>query len=793
MKYILFIILSISLQSAYIFAQKKIWFEEDFLNNKKNWYLPNEANFKGKIENGKYLVEVSNDNLQSISKNIYIDSKKNYTFTMDYVHKEGSGDIGMIIYGKNGYSYTVYINGSQKMVKFVGIDGKGNKYTYLPSKKMKKMKPNGEPNTFMLKYTPKSVSFYLNKKKFYSGSFKKEILNWKNGTFTLMFNGKGTYEIDKITVMQDNEINLVKDLDTTLVVVPLGKNINDPKAQDQLAPLVSPDGKYLYFVRDITGEDQDIYMSEWQDTAWSEAKPVKELNNLSSNTIISITPDNNMVFLRGEYESGSSYSKLGFSISYRTAKGWGQPEKVNMKNFYNRNRYSSFCMSADGKVMIMAVERDDTQGEKDLYVSFLKRKGKKWTEPENMGKIINGFGDEATPFLAADGRTLYFASTSHPGYGHYDIFVSRRIGKGYSKWTKPENLGSVINTDGFDAYYTVPASGEWAYITRVNVICKIGLPKSVRPKPVILVEGKVLNSKDNTPLEAEITYYDADNPKEELGIARSNPVDGSYKIALPAGTKYTFSAEKENFNPTTEKVDAVNITEYTEIHRDLYLTPTEMQVKKQANFILKGVVYNAKTKTPLRANVTLRDEMSNFAVVVIGSDSTNGTYSVEIPYNANNTKGYSIVGTAEGYVPAIDKIDASTISEGKELIKDLYLTPIEVGVVVRLNNIFFDFGKDNIRQDESIVELNRVIKFLKDNPMVQIEIGGHTDNVGDNTYNQKLSEGRANAVRKFLLERGVKESQVTAKGYGESKPVMGNDTEEGRQQNRRVEFTVLKK
>lgn len=792
-KLVLSVVLSVLFNVVVGQPKMKVWFNDEFNDNKNHWEIRNDKDFNTKIENGKYVITLNdNDNLQVVTKHVYIDSEKDYEFVMNYTHKEGSGDIGMVVQGKGGHLYAIYINGSQKTVKFAGIDKNNNRIVYLPSKRVKKMKPIGEPNVFRIKYTPKSISFYINKKRFYDGSIKKELTNWKNGTFNIMFNGRGIYEIDQFTVYQDNKINLVKDLDTSLVVTQLNENINDPKAKDQLSPLVSPDGKYLYFVRDY-GNNQDIYVSQWQDTTWSLAKPVKELNNLSSNTIISITPDNNMVFLRGEYEPGSNVSKTGFSISYRTANGWGQPERVNMKNFYNNNQYSEFCMSADGKVMIMAVERNDSRGERDLYVSFLKRKGKKWSEPENMGRIINGFGDEASPFLAADGRTLYFASTTHPGYGYYDIFVSRRTGNGYKKWTKPENLGPVINTDGFDAYYTVPASGEYAYITRGDKICKIGLPKSVRPKPVILVEGKVLNSKDNSPIEAEITYYDANNPKEELGIARSNPTDGSYKIALPAGVKYTFSAEKENFNPTTEKVDATNITEYTEIHRDLYLTPKEMQVKKQANFILKGVVYNAKTKTPIRANITLRDEMGNFAVAVIGSDSTTGAYSVEIPYNANNTKGYGIIGTQEGFIPATDRIDASAISEGKEITKDLYLNPIEVGVVVRLNNIFFDFGKATIRQDESITELNRVIKFLKDNPTVQIEIGGHTDNVGDEAYNQKLSQDRANAVKKFIIERGVKDTQVTAKGYGESKPVASNDTEEGKQQNRRVEFTILKK
>jgi outer membrane protein OmpA-like peptidoglycan-associated protein len=152
---------------------------------------------------------------------------------------------------------------------------------------------------------------------------------------------------------------------------------------------------------------------------------------------------------------------------------------------------------------------------------------------------------------------------------------------------------------------------------------------------------------------------------------------------------------------------------------------------------------------------------------------------------------YILTGSAEGYINATDSVwinaeDVTPIS------KDLYLQPIEVGVTVRLKNIYFDFDKTTLKS-QSFVELNKVVDFLKQNKTVEIEISGHTDSKGSDEYNENLSQGRSQAVVDYLIEQGIDTNRLSAHGYGESKPVDTNDTEEGRANNRRVEFTITKK
>lgn len=136
-------------------------------------------------------------------------------------------------------------------------------------------------------------------------------------------------------------------------------------------------------------------------------------------------------------------------------------------------------------------------------------------------------------------------------------------------------------------------------------------------------------------------------------------------------------------------------------------------------------------------------------------------------------------------------VNTSTLTEYKEITKDLYLSPIEVGQTIRLNNIFFEFAKADLKP-ESYGELDRVVKFLNENPSIEIKLSGHTDNVGNDAANLTLSENRAQSVLKYIVSHGVSASRITAKGFGKTKPVTGNETDEGRQLNRRVEFTIVK-
>jgi outer membrane protein OmpA-like peptidoglycan-associated protein len=394
------------------------------------------------------------------------------------------------------------------------------------------------------------------------------------------------------------------------------------------------------------------------------------------------------------YNSDGSPKGAGISISNKTANGWSVPQDVKIDNYYNKGGSNEFCMSADRKVFLFAIKRDDTYGDNDLYVSFLKDNGE-YTEPKNLGSTVNTSAWEISPFLAADGVTLYFGSPGHPGYGSTDIFVTKRLDSTWTKWSEPQNMGPDINSSSWDAYFSIPASGNYAYVVSDKEsiggidIFRIKLPNALKPKPVVLVYGKVLNSKTNEPVDANIAYNILSTNKE-VGIAISNIKDGSYKIVLPADEVYSFLAKKENFYSVAENIDLKNITEYKEIERNLYLAP------------------------------------------------------------------------------------------------------IEIGETIRLNNLFFDFNKSNIRT-ESFAELDRILKLLNDNPNMTVEIAGHTDNVGTDAYNLKLSGDRANAVKTYLLGKGIAAERISSKGYGKSKPCVPNTTEEGRQKNRRVEFTILKK
>jgi outer membrane protein OmpA-like peptidoglycan-associated protein len=290
---------------------------------------------------------------------------------------------------------------------------------------------------------------------------------------------------------------------------------------------------------------------------------------------------------------------------------------------------------------------------------------------------------------------LYFSSKGHPGYGSNDMYVSTRLDDSWTNWSEPLNLGSSINTVGWDAYFSVPANGEYAYfVSYTNSIGKGDvfrqkLPTSAKPAPVVLISGRVLHEKTKQPLRAKIIYENLSDGTI-VGEAYSDSITGEFKIILPAGKKYGIGANKNGFFSVSENIDLTKLNEYQEIK------------------------------------------------------------------------------------------------------KDLLMVPIEVGSVARLNNIFFDLNKSTLTSD-SYNELKKLIKVLNTYPNMKIEIGGHTDNVGSETYNLDLSNKRAKSVYDYLISKGVSSSRLTYKGYGKSKLILNGDSEEANQINRRVEFLILQK
>ena len=366
--------------------------------------------------------------------------------------------------------------------------------------------------------------------------------------------------------------------------VNLGSSVNS--GFSEVAPIISYDSKKLYFTR---GSNPDAGGREWDQNVWySERdtnggfKPAVKMgppiNNERNNWVISVSPDRNTLILGNIYKPKYA-GEEGISISHYTGDGWTFPEKIEIKNFYNLNNQSGFCLGGDGKTLYQCIERYDTYGGLDVYVSFLLDNGT-WTEPMNLGPQINTAADEISPFIAADGVTLYFSTSGYPGYGSNDMFITKRLDTTWENWSRPMNLGKNLNTNSWDAYYTIPASGDYAYfVSSKNTfgkedIFRVLLPESLRPEPVVLISGKVLNAKTGEPLKAKIKYEILPDGKE-AGIARSNPRTGEYLIVLPAGKKYGFMAETETYIAINENLDLTDINSYKEIHRDLSMVPIE--------------------------------------------------------------------------------------------------------------------------------------------------------------------------------------------------------------------------
>ncbi|MCK5705971.1 MAG: PD40 domain-containing protein, partial [Cyclobacteriaceae bacterium] len=235
-------------------------------------------------------------------------------------------------------------------------------------------------------------------------------------------------------------------------------------------PLLSPDGKTLYFVRqnapENTGgvsDDQDIYFSEFINNRWTLAQNIGEpLNDVYPNGICSISADGNTIWVINAYNSDGTVED-GISVSTKSEAGWSKPKKLDIIGFSNSNQFQDYFVSNSTEVILMAIEREDSSGDQDLYVSF-KLDFDIWSLPLNLGMTINTPDVEYAPFLAADNRTLYFSSNGHGGDPlPSDVYFCSRLDDSWLKWTRPKPVGPEINSNGWDGYFTLSTNNDYAY------------------------------------------------------------------------------------------------------------------------------------------------------------------------------------------------------------------------------------------------------------------------------------------------------------------------------------------
>src|SRR5258708_3102934 len=548
---------------------------------------------------------------------------------------------------------------------------------------------------------------------------------FKVSAVKLEFDGKvlsDYFSIDAVAI-SDSNYPIIADivrpelLASGLLIERLDKNVNTE--YNDFNELLSADGKTLYFSRqnhpgNIGGvkDKEDIWYSELgPDGKWTLAKNAgPELNNAYPNfvnSVTSATPDGKaaLLVLGNEYKDNGKMVS-GVSVSNNVGGKWTKPKSLTIKNNYNYSDKAHYFLSNTQKVILMSVDREDTRGGRDMYASF-SQTDSVWTEPINLGSVVNTAGDELTPFLASDDKTLYFSSNGFSGYGGSDIYVSKRLDDTWTNWSEPQNMGPEINSKNDDMFFNIPSTSDFAYFSRAVTpenfdIYRVKMPFFKNPEPIIIVKGKLVDAKTGKPISAKIIYEKLPDGKE-VGKTYSNPENGEYEIHLPGGYLYGFRAEAKDHLSEHQNLDLRNFKEPGTVREDMKLQPVQEEV----------------------------------------------------------------------------------------VIAPIKVAPVEENAKITLNNIFFDFDKSDLKT-ESFPELNRIADLMKEKTGMQIELAGHTDQIGSEEYNLGLSERRARAVANHLIGKGITKERISVVFFGESKPIDLSGTKEGYAKNRRVEFKIIK-
>lgn len=436
-----------------------------------------------------------------------------------------------------------------------------------------------------------------------------------------------------------------------------------------------------------------------------------------------------------------------FYASTKDSSGRWQPAELLQGDvnsaLYNEGAHS---ISPDGKYLFFTgCNRPDGLGSCDIYVA--RREGDRWGTPHNLGAPVNTRGWEAQPALSADGRTLYFVSNRPGGQGGYDIWYSVLAEDG--SWSSPRNLGPVINTPYEEGSPYIHADNQTLYFV------SDGWP-GFGNKDIFRSE---LDSAGRWQRPVNLGYPINDHHEQRALSVSMN------------GREAFFS---------TKRAD-------TSGGLDIYSFELPPNVRPHPVAYLTGAIVDAESGRPIPAEVRLTDITTDREVYQEQADYEDGNFLAPLPFG----RTYALHIRQPGYLffsAHYPLNDSAYVNERYEV--RVALSPIKKGKTGTLSNIFFDTDRYELLP-KSRTELNNLIGFLNDNENVRIEVAGHTDNTGSEAHNQTLSENRARAVYNYLVQAGIPSSRLQYRGYGASRPVAGNETEAGRQQNRRTDFTVI--
>jgi len=592
MKYVLLLLLGCT-SPLFLSAQTHYLMQEDFTSPSYSWQFKSDSNGQYLYDGQRLSIDRSNQTDQFATySHLAINPKTDYKIEALVKQTKGAnaGSYG-IHWGshfesRSTFSFIINSSGSFKIYSSWGSRIK----EFTAWRKSAAIRGKGQNNKLTIHKRQESIFFSINEQEV--AEIRASKVHFQGGKIGLVLNGEIGISVEYFHVLQDKPvINELADK-SQIIKEKLPYPINTEA--EELMPIVSYDGKSLYFTRNEGNERaQEIWRSSLENEHWGNPKKLGfPLNTPGHNNVMGISTDNAKLILSNTYsEDGLSLTHNGFSISKWDGEEWSIPEKIEISSYINSSNTAETSLSAKGDAMILSVKTGYNEGMNDLYLSTSRSYTKSWSGARTLGKVVNSFGNEITPFLAADGKTLYFSSEGHSGYGDMDIFMSRMLDERGYEWSEPINLGPEINTANWDGYFTIPAHGNWAYMVSASDslaqldLYRVKLPEALKPDPVVLIKGRVLDAVTKEPLHARL-YFESLPKGRRQNVVKSKASDGSYQIILPYGKHYGYYTQLEGYLSTHGNIDLQQKENYQEITRDIYLSPLS-----EGSFISLNNVY----------------------------------------------------------------------------------------------------------------------------------------------------------------------------------------------------------
>lgn len=459
-----------------------------------------------------------------------------------------------------------------------------------------------------------------------------------------------------------------------------------------------------------------------------------------------LTADGNQILFTKRDGTGNFDKEDIYTAFKKEDGGWTPPQGISqtINSPYNEGTCS---VTADGNILIYtSCDAPDSQGSCDLYIAY-KVNGA-WQRPSNMGPKVNSRSWDSQPSLSADGRLLFFSSNRKGGYGGNDIWYSVRQNDG--TWSEAKNLGSTLNT---------PKDEISPFMFFNNEILFFSSDGHQGFGGMDIFLSRVKEGQFQSP--------------ENLGLPINDHLD---QVAL-------FITAQKDYAYYTELSKAENESENDRSLLYRFKFPEEIYLGENLT-VTEGKVFNAKTGEAVDATLSLVSLTNDSTLYQFKSDGKTGDFMMLYPEKA--VSGLYV--EKKGFLPKIYNVERDKLQNVNDL--KVELTPVASGEEFVFENVFFDFDRYDLKS-ESLSSLKRLFKFLTENPNVNVLITGHTDNIGNASYNQTLSLERAKSVQQYLIKEGLHSGRILVEGKGDTQPMVPNTTPQNQALNRRITIKVL--